>query len=313
MWRYGCYGNVASVLIEKPAIGDFLPIMDGGFNLQYSPMMEYREGKGMILFCQMDVTGRTENDPAPMRLLANMLGYVSTYSPSQSSTALYIGDPAGREHLEQVGMSPGGYGGGALTPEQVLVVGPGGGAQLAPHKENIARWLKAGGRVLAIGLDEREAGAFLPFSVTTKEAEHICAYFEPTGMKSLLMGIGPAETQIREPRQLPLVAGGAVLVDNGVLAVAEDANVVFCQLAPWQFDHKDLYHVKMTFRRTSFLVTRLLANMRSSATTPLLSRFSTPIDADMVADKGMKIGRCLSGLYLDEPVEMDDPYRFFRW
>jgi hypothetical protein len=58
-WRCGNYGSVASVLIEKPAIGDFLPIVDGGFSLQYSPLMEYREGKGMVLFCQMDVTGRT--------------------------------------------------------------------------------------------------------------------------------------------------------------------------------------------------------------------------------------------------------------
>ena len=64
MWRCGNRGNVASVLIEKPARGDFLPILDGGFSLQYSPLLEYREGQGMVLFCQMDVTGRTEQDPA---------------------------------------------------------------------------------------------------------------------------------------------------------------------------------------------------------------------------------------------------------
>ena len=64
LWRCGNRGNVASVLIEKPARGDFLPILDGGYSLQYSPLLEYREGKGMVLFCQMDVTGRTETDPA---------------------------------------------------------------------------------------------------------------------------------------------------------------------------------------------------------------------------------------------------------
>src|SRR5439155_22395528 len=62
-WRCGNRGNLASVLIEKPARGDFLPIVDGGYSLQYSPLMQYREGRGMILFCQMDVTGRTESDP----------------------------------------------------------------------------------------------------------------------------------------------------------------------------------------------------------------------------------------------------------
>jgi hypothetical protein len=37
VWRCGNRGNVASVLVEKPARGDFLPIVDGGYALQYSP------------------------------------------------------------------------------------------------------------------------------------------------------------------------------------------------------------------------------------------------------------------------------------
>ena len=56
VWRCGNRGNVASVLIEKPARGDFLPVLDGGYSLQYSPLLEYREGKGLVLFCQIDVT-----------------------------------------------------------------------------------------------------------------------------------------------------------------------------------------------------------------------------------------------------------------
>jgi len=76
-WRCGNRGNLASVLIEKPPCGDFLPILDGGFSLQFSPLMEYREGRGLMLFCQMDVTGRTESDPAAERLARNLLQYVS--------------------------------------------------------------------------------------------------------------------------------------------------------------------------------------------------------------------------------------------
>src|SRR5690606_10266324 len=63
-WRCGNRGSVASVLIEKPARGDFRPVLDGGYALQYSPLMEHREGRGMVLFCQLDVTGRSEADPA---------------------------------------------------------------------------------------------------------------------------------------------------------------------------------------------------------------------------------------------------------
>src|SRR5207244_2796963 len=82
LWRCGNRGNVASVLIEKPARGDFLPILDGGYSLQYSPLMEYREGRGVMLFCQMDVTGRTESDPAAEALARNILHYISTWKPA---------------------------------------------------------------------------------------------------------------------------------------------------------------------------------------------------------------------------------------
>ena len=57
--------------------------------------MEYREGKGMVLFCQMDVTGRTETDPAAQTLTANLLEYVSEWKPSPRREALYAGEPAG--------------------------------------------------------------------------------------------------------------------------------------------------------------------------------------------------------------------------
>ena len=106
VWRCGCRGNVASVLIEKPARGDFLPILDGGYSLQYSPLLEYREGQGLVLFCQMDVTGRTEGDPAARRLTRNLLQYVSAWKPPPSRKVVYVGDPAGERHLEAAGLSP---------------------------------------------------------------------------------------------------------------------------------------------------------------------------------------------------------------
>ena len=86
VWRCGCRGNVASALIEKPACGDFTPIVDGGYGLQYAALMEYREGKGMILFCQMDVSGRTEQDPAAEKIVRNILRYASElWKPSLRS------------------------------------------------------------------------------------------------------------------------------------------------------------------------------------------------------------------------------------
>jgi hypothetical protein len=306
-WRCGCRGNVASVLVEKPARGDFLPVLDGGYGLQYSPLLEYREGKGMVLFCQADVTGRTEDEPAADTLARNVLRYVSVWKPSPRRKALYAGDPAGKKHLESAGLSLTSYAKVELAADPVLIVAPGGGKELAGDAEALGKWLKDGGHVLALGLDETEAEAFLPSKVGMRKGEHIAAYFEPPGVKSLLVGIGPADVHNRDPRELSLVTAGATVLGNGILAKADNANLVFCQLVPWQFDLKKPMNLKRTFRRASGLVTRLAANMGAAGSTPLLARFRNPVEASKSEE------RWLDGLYLDAPEEWDDPYRFFRW
>jgi hypothetical protein len=267
--------------------------------------MEYREGKGMVLFCQMDVTGRTENDPAAERLLGNILNYVSTWKPAPSRKTLYSGEVAGKKFLESTGLTVDSYNGGRLSQDQVLVVGP--GSKLNSHSGDVDAWLKAGGNLLALGLDEKEANAFLPLKVGMKKAEHIASYFEPLSQDSLLAGVGPADVHNRDPRELPLIFEGAKVVGDGVLAQAENSHVLFCQMVPWQFPYEKNYGLKRTFRRVSFLVTRLLANLGAAGSTPLLARVHTAPDAA----KPEK--RWLEGFYLDQPEEWDDPYRFFGW
>lgn len=234
LWRCGNQGNVASVLIEKPARGDFLPIVDGGFSLQYSPLLEFREGSGMILFCQMDVTGRTESEPAADRLVRNLLDYVSAWQPTPRRRALYAGHPEGRAYLERTGLPLQTYEGGELSDKDVMIVAPGGGAMLAPHAAAVARWLEQDGRLLAWELDATEANMLLPSNVRTTVREHIAAHFDPPGVESLLAGIGPADVHNRAPRDLPLITGGARMIGNGVLAQQDASNVVLCQLAPYR-------------------------------------------------------------------------------
>ncbi|HZJ14438.1 MAG TPA: hypothetical protein VFD27_05275, partial [Chthoniobacteraceae bacterium] len=307
LWRCGNRGNVASVLIEKPARGDFLPILDGGFSLQYSPLLEYREGKGMVLFCQMDVTGRSESDPAAKTLARNLVQYVSAWKPNPQRKVVYAGDAAGKIHLQSAGIPVDSYDGGKLSPDQILVVTTNSAEKLRGRAPVIADWLKAGGNLLAIGLDAPEANTLLPFTVTMKRAEHISASFDPPGVNSLLAGVGSADVHNRDPQEFPLLSAGATILGDGVLAKAEDANVVFCQMAPWQFADTSQLNLKRTHRRAAFLVSRLLANMGAGAATPVLERFHQHVNPA----KPEK--RWLEGLYLDQPEEWDDPYRFFRW
>ncbi len=304
-WRCGCRGNVASVLIEKPARGDFLPVLDGGFSGQFAPLLVYREGRGMVLFCQMDATGRTSAEPAAERLVRNLLSFAAGWKPTAVRKVVYAGEPAGMDFLASAGHAPEPYRGAPLPPDAVLVVGPGGGDALSAQRVEVGAWIGAGGPVLAIGLDGRELATFLPVPVATKTDEHIAAVFDPEAPGSLLAGVGPADVHNRSPRKIPLVTGGARALGDGVLAVADGTRVVLCQLVPWQFGDPARLGLRRTYRRTAFLVNRLLANLGAAGSTPILDWFRTPA--------GVEEKRWLAGLYLDAPEEWDDPYRFFRW
>jgi len=188
----------------------------------------------------------------------------------------------------------------------VLVLGPGAAKTLASEATAIAAWLKGGGKLLAIGMSQDELTTMLPIRVATRSTEHISSFVEAFGVKSFAAGIGPADLHNRDPRQFPLITGGAETSGDGVLAQAEGGNIVFCQMAPWQFSDKQP-NLKRTHRRASFLLSRLLANLGVAGSTPLLGRFHDPVRTSTSP------GRWLSGLYLDSPEEWDDPYRHFRW
>jgi hypothetical protein len=313
VWRCGNRGNVASALIEKPACGDFLPILDGGYALQYSSLLKHRAGEGMVLFCQTDISGRTETDPAAETLAQNIVEYVEAWKPGPMRTVVYAGDDAGKSYLDAAGFRPAVYDGADLAAAQVLVVAPGGGKKLAARSADIREWLKAGGHMLALGLDAAEANSFLPINVATVRREHIAACFEPFSASSPLAGVSPAEVHNRDPRELDLISGGATAVGDGVLATAANGRVVFCQLVPWQFDYSGgKMNIKRTYRRAACLLARLLGNLQAAGETPILEHIATPVaENEKRWIENEKRGS--RGLYLDTPEEWDDPYRFFRW
>jgi len=305
LWRAGNRGNVASVLIEKPACGDFLPVLDGGFALQFTPLLEFHEGKGLVIFCQMDVTGRTETDPAAEGLVRNLVQYASTWKPAPGRQLIYAGDDAGRRFLEQAGFSSAVYSAEKLSDGHVLVVCPGGAQPLTSEKARIADFLNSGGKVVAVGLGEKDAASFLPGQISIKSAEHVSAWFQPPHRTSPFAGVSPADVHNRDPRALPLVDSGATTLGDGVLASSANGNIVFCQIAPWQFAGSDQNNLRRTYRRAAFLLTRILANTGAISTTPVLDRFHNPAAKNET--------RWLEGLYADKPQEWDDPYRFFCW
>ena len=58
-FKWGNRGIVATYVYRKPHYSAFKPILECGFDLIQSPLLEARFGKGGVTLCQVDVTPRT--------------------------------------------------------------------------------------------------------------------------------------------------------------------------------------------------------------------------------------------------------------
>ena len=262
-----------------------------------------------MLFCQLDVTGRTEPDPAAESLARNLLGYVSAWKPAPVARSSMPAIQPASDIFESAGIL-------CSRRSRARTSLPTRCSWSAPAAGRRSRRSAAGHRRLAQGR-RQPAGHRTGRSRTrtpscpARFARRRQSTSRPTSIRSnarsLLAGVGPADVHNRDPRELPLITAGATVFGDGVLARAEGVNVVFCQIAPWQFEYDAKSNLKRTYRRASLLVSRLLANMGVDGATPILSRFMTPVAAAPPEQ------RWQNGLYLDQPEEWDDPYRFFRW
>jgi len=226
----------------------------------------------MVLFCQMDVTGRTEPDPAAMRLAGNVMQYVEGWKAPARRPVYYAGDETLKTGLEKLGISAKEL--KDAKEEHVLVVGPGGIKTLAA--------VQAGqvptARVLVLGLEKKELLTEIP-ALQIERKEYFSGEVPPQKAGSALAGVSPAEVYDRDAREIDLITAGAEITGGGTLAVSKDGKIAFCQMVPWAFEYEKNFNLKPTYRRTSFLVSRILANLGAQAKTPLLAQFAKPLPA----------------------------------
>jgi beta-galactosidase len=264
VWRCGNWDSVTSVLIEKPPRGNWLPIVDCGFDLQYAPLLEYAEGRGRIVFCQMDVTGRTESDPAACRLCANLLAYLDAAGPAPARKVHYAGDARGADLLRGLGVTFAPHAGAVLGGGDLLVAAPG-----AKDTGGLKQAVERGLSVLCLGLSGEEIQRLLPGAAAAKTTSAVSATMKAFGDPAL-RGISNAELHWRTKLTFAALAP-APPKRHPALRVVRMGNgcVVFCQAAPWMFDTARKPYLRTTYRRNVFLVSRLLNNLGAGATCPL--------------------------------------------
>lgn len=288
VWRCRNRGTIANAQLEKPVTGNFTPILDGGFALQYAPLIEYREGKGRIVFCQAEVTGRTGPEPAGELLAANLLEYIRTAKePVYKSFSVIGGEPfrifLSRLHLK--GRTD------SAENADVILVGP--GAKTYPDLTDMVR---SGKKVVSFRLSERELKQILPgLKVTTVKAgmSQLLPKNEPE-----LRGISDMDAYFQHRTDYAAVEGKEIAVKRIGKGCA-----VIVGTAPWMLDYVKLFRLRSSFRRRAFLMSQILRNAGIASDSVLLERF-----ASKPQEKPWE-----KSYYLQEPISGDDPYRYYHW
>ena len=271
VWRCGNRGNVASVLIEKPPVGNFMPIVDCGFDLQYAPLLEYTEGNGRMIFCQLDVSARTSAEPAAQRLLVNLVGYLLGAQAAPSRPVFYAGGGEGAGVLASLGVDARPCDAAAPPADSVLVVGPG-----ASEIDGLEDAVQRGLRVLCLGLGEGEMPIVLPEGLGAEKRAEVSSRISDM-TRPEYTALSDAELHWKTKPEIAALTGVGE-GGNSALAVIEkgQGRVVLCQAAPWMFDWANKTYLRTTHRRNVYLVSRLLHNLGAQASCPLLERAAKP-------------------------------------
>lgn len=202
-WKCGNGGIVSGNVIRKPSYGNFTAVVDCGFNLMHSSLLEMRRGHGIVLFCQLDVTSRYGKDPAATLLADNILKEMSNrYLPVGPQRAAYAGGDAGAKILDRMGMEYSRVGerdAWNLSSAQVIVLGADAPKKLADAVRKIA---SSRNSVAVVALPGADIGILGSGAKIGKKN-----MFRASVPKNdpLFDGIADADLYFRTARELPVI------------------------------------------------------------------------------------------------------------
>lgn len=255
VWRAGNRGALVDVIVETPCVGNWLPRGRCGFDLQYSPLLEFAEGKGVVFFCQYAVSGRTESDPEAEEILAGALERLDRYRPEEKRPVFYCGGAAGEEFLRALRVPFSRVENPELVPDQALLV-----LDADAATPDLTKKIENGLHVLALGLSGRELGQAFPAFPPAVPGDYDSDY--AAGLAGIPEFAGVTNSELHWRGKIHFDAFPAENPGGRMLALKKSGRGVFAavQLPPWKFSDREFYF-RTTRRRASCLVSRMLANL----------------------------------------------------
>lgn len=257
-WRWGSRGGVSSSAWEKPHRSGWTPLLEGEFDLAYSPLLELRHGAGLVVYCGLDLEKRGDAEPVAAELVSRLVEHVRVAPAGPRRKVVYWGGPAGAEILRAVGVAfdtiaslPASQAGNTL-----LVLG----ADAAPAESSLKSWLDAGGHALFLARPTIK----LPFNFTGVSDEFSRAESLPDWPEAA--GLGLSDLRFRVDRDVPLLrsapAGGEVGASGllGRLRVGQGV-ALLVQLDPTTLGEQERGYLRFTRWRHTRALSQLLANL----------------------------------------------------
>jgi len=197
-------GSVASNLVETPQFGAFKALSDCEFDLSYTPLLSWRHGKGEIVFSQLDLSGRTDSDPAAERLQRNLVNYFQTLLAQQSRQAV-CASPATQDKIAGLGFAAQPWKDKLDPAADLLVFGKDDAAAWREHRGEAEAFAQSGGTVLFF-----PASAEMELTGLSLQPVRVVGNVAPVDANPLLDGVGPQHLHWREPVDLVKVEGPGV-------------------------------------------------------------------------------------------------------
>ncbi len=275
-WRVNNRGCIATVIPEKPQVSDWRPLVDGLFALEYSPLLEFRTGRGALILCQLDVTGRTIADPYADGVVRELLANVGRIE-TKYGVPDFLGKSAFRAGFT--------YGVKCWETGRDLVVSTG-----AKRPDDLFKRIEEGAKVLALGLTAKEIAAWSPVPLAVAETNN-CSFGRIEKPDSeILNGLSNADfcwhgqlsfAAFQDKDPAGNVAFKIVRYGKGM--------IVFWQLPPWAFNIDENPHQRISRRASSRMLARLMVNLGWNTFTNGTGYHKFP-------------------MYKDVPEAADDPY-----
>lgn len=299
-WHWRNQGSVSSAALEKPHRSGWRPILEGEFDLAYSPLMELNYGAGLAIWCSLDVEGRTQSDPVAEIIAQRLLAYAAgaTVAP-RMTRAVYLGGAEGQKLLELVGIR---HEKGIAIPDEpgLLIVG----ADYQVNERAMRTFLSGGGRALFLA---RDAGP-LPLGYQAGTQDEFRGSLNVPAWPEC-RGLSESDLRLRtDIRAALLLSGPGEIGADGLLARLGVGRGValFMQLAPDMLKAEENTYLRFSAWRLTRTVAQILADLGGSFEADRRSLQCLDSGAAQTAD-------LYHPDYLTDFELGDDPYRYKRW